>query len=168
MSPTDWPAIIREHGPAAFEAAWRILGNAADTEDAVQDALVDALRIRRRGTVVRNWPALLRHMATCRALDVLRRRRAARLAAPPFAAETVAPGWSQPDAAAVATEQMLLLRQALVRLPQRQAMVFSLRYLGDLTNAEIAEMLDIAPGAVAVALHRARGRLRELLQHHED
>ena len=66
---TDWAAIAREHGGMAFETAWRILGNASDTEDAVQDAFVDALRLHRQKTAIGNWGALLRHLASRRALD---------------------------------------------------------------------------------------------------
>jgi RNA polymerase sigma-70 factor (ECF subfamily) len=143
----------------AFNTAWRILGNASDTEDAVQDAFLDALRVHRQGTV-ENWGALLRRLASCRALDLLRKRR--RLVA--IDAEPVAPRSSQPEAVAVATERAAMLRQALTQLPDREAEVFSLRYFGDLSNPEIADTLRITVGAVAVALHKARTRLQTVLQ----
>jgi RNA polymerase sigma-70 factor (ECF subfamily) len=160
---TDWATIVRTHGPRAFDTAWRILGHASDTEDAVQDAFLDAFRIHRRGTV-ENWGALLRRLATCRALDVLRKRRRARTLGP----ELVAARAVQPDAAALATELAAALRQALAELPGREAEVFSLRYFGHLANPEIAAALGIKVGAVAVALHKARARLQTLLQPTED
>ena len=55
----------------AWTTAWRILGDAADAEDAVQDAFLDAVRLVRQGAVG-DWGALLRRLATCRALDLLR------------------------------------------------------------------------------------------------
>jgi RNA polymerase sigma-70 factor (ECF subfamily) len=143
----------------AFETAWRILGNASDTEDAVQEAFLDALRIHRRQTVG-NWGALLRRLAGCRALDLLRKRRPAAALEP----EPAAPRSSQPDAVAGEVELTALLRQALAQLSEREAEVFSLRYLGDLTNPEIADALKITVGAVSVALHKARTRLQTLLQ----
>jgi RNA polymerase sigma-70 factor (ECF subfamily) len=155
----DWAAIVREHGRMAFETAWRILGNASDTEDAVQEAFLAALRLHRRGTV-QNWGALLRHLAGCRALDLLRKRRAL----VPVAADLPAPRSSHPDAVAVAAERVALLRQALAQLPPREAEVFSLRYFGDLSNPTIAELLHTTAGAVAVALHKARTRLQALLE----
>jgi RNA polymerase sigma-70 factor (ECF subfamily) len=160
---TDWAAIVREHGPLAYDTAWRILGNAGDTEDAVQDAFLNALGIQRR-RAVRNWGALLRHLATCRALDLLRKRR--RLA--PLVPELQAPRSSQPEVVAVATESVALLRQALARLPDREAEVFALRYLGQLSNPEIAEALQITAGAVATALHKARLQLQALLPSTRD
>jgi RNA polymerase sigma-70 factor (ECF subfamily) len=155
---TDWAAIVREHGPLAYDTAWRILGNAGDTEDAVQDAFLNALGIQRR-RAVRNWAALLRHLATCRALDLLRKRRRVTALAP----EIPAPRTSQPEVVATATECVALLRQALAQLPKREAEVFALRYFGQLANPEIAEALQITPGAVAVALHKARTQLQALL-----
>ena len=69
----DWAAIVRTHGPQATRTAYRILGHAVDTEDAVQAAFMDAVRVARKGGVG-TWGALMGHLATCRALDLLRRR----------------------------------------------------------------------------------------------
>ena len=55
------------------------------------------------------------------------------------------------------------LRAAMAELPAREAEVFALRYFGDLPNSEIAGQLRISSGAVAVALHQARARLRAAL-----
>jgi RNA polymerase sigma-70 factor, ECF subfamily len=155
---TDWAAIVREHGRMAFETAWRVLGNACDTEDAVQDAFLCAVRLHARGAVG-NWGGLLRHLAARRALDLLRKRHPAR----PIAPNVPAPRASCPDAAAIAAERVSLVRQALARLPTREAEVFSLRYFADLPNPDIAELLGIRVGAVAVALHKARARLQAIL-----
>jgi RNA polymerase sigma-70 factor (ECF subfamily) len=52
---------------------------------------------------------------------------------------------------------------AVRRLPRRQREVIALRYLGDLREREIADILSIAPGTVARALHDARQALAEAL-----
>jgi RNA polymerase sigma factor (sigma-70 family) len=117
-----------------------------------------------RQRTVGNWGALLRHLASCRALDVLRKRRTLVAIEP----EPSAPRSAQPDVVAVAAEHAALLRQALAQLPDREAKVFSLRYFGDLSNPEIAEALHITAGAVAVALHKARTRLQTLLESGEE
>lgn len=156
--PHDWATIVREHGPVAYATAWRILGNVTDTEDAVQDALVDALRLHRT-QAIESWPALVVRLATCRALDLLRKRRVT------VAIVEDLPGSRAkgPEAVAIGAELAARLREALGRLPEREAEVFSLRYFGDLANAEIAAALSMTTGAVAVALHKARARLEELL-----
>ena len=144
----DWQMIVREHGPPAYETAWRILGNAADTDDAVQEAMLDAVQLARKRTID-NWGGMLRRLAACRALDLLRKRRPRNLEIEPHA-----PLVSQPEAVAVRNELAAQLRASLAELAPREAEVFSLRYSGDLSNSEIAAMLDLQTGAVAVALHK--------------
>jgi RNA polymerase sigma-70 factor, ECF subfamily len=55
------------------------------------------------------------------------------------------------------------LAEAVGRLDPRAQELVALRYGADLTAAQIAKLLDMRPNAVEVALHRALGRLRELL-----
>jgi len=55
------------------------------------------------------------------------------------------------------------LRQALTQLPPREAEVFCLRFLDDLTYRQIGEQLNLETNAVGVLLHRARAKLREHL-----
>lgn len=49
------------------------------------------------------------------------------------------------------------------RLPKRQAQVIALHYLEDLPVAEIAEILECAPGTVKVHLHKGRQKLADRL-----
>ena len=62
------------HLDAAFSLARWITGNPQDAEDVVQEVFREAHQ-QSNGAEVVSWPALLRRMATCRALDALRRRR---------------------------------------------------------------------------------------------
>jgi RNA polymerase sigma-70 factor (ECF subfamily) len=64
-----------------------------------------------------------------------------------------------PEAAAVGHELADRLRDAVARLPDREAGVFCLRYYEDRSYEEIAETLGIRVGAVGVALHKARAKL---------
>jgi RNA polymerase sigma-70 factor (ECF subfamily) len=155
---TDWDRIVREHGPRVFGTAWRILGHAADTEDVVQDVFLEAFRLRTTQPV-RNWAALLHRMATCRALDRLRQRRSV----VSLDSMALADSTPDPEAAAIGQELAERLRQAVAELPEREAAVFCLRYFEEESNQRIAEVLNITPGAVGVALHKARTRLEELL-----
>jgi RNA polymerase sigma-70 factor (ECF subfamily) len=139
----------------AFAAAWRVLGHAGDAEDAVQEALLDAFHLHRSQNVA-SWGALLRRLATCRALDLLRKRRPAE----PLNPQAVGPAAAEPPAVAVASELAQRLREALLQLAPREAEVFSLRYFGELTNEEIAEELKMTTGAVGVAAAQGAVRLK--------
>jgi RNA polymerase sigma-70 factor, ECF subfamily len=157
----DWESIVRTHAPLAFDIAWQLLGHAADTEDAVQDALLDAFRLRALEPVD-NWGALVRHLATRRAIDRLRKRRTASLL-PLETFDVPAPESEQPESVAAERELADRLRWAIAELSDREASVFSLRYFGETANSEIALILGISTDAVGVALHKARNRLKELL-----
>jgi RNA polymerase sigma-70 factor (ECF subfamily) len=155
---TDWDCIVREYGPLVFATAWRILGHAADTEDIVQDVFLQVHQLQQTQTV-RHWPALLRRLAACRALDRLRQRRAT---VSLNGLSLVGPG-EGPEEAAVERELAERLRLAITQLPEREAAVFCMRYFDDLSYQEIADALHIQTGAVASALHKARLKLETLL-----
>ena len=155
---TDWDGMVHQHGPMVFGTAWRILGHTADTEDVVQEVFLEAYRLR-AAEAVRCWPALLRRLAACRALDRLRQRRTVLS----LNGLSVAGNGHDPEAAAIGKELAERLRQAVAELPPREAEIFCLRYFEDLPNHRIAEILSIQPGTVGVALHKARARLEALL-----
>lgn len=58
--------------------------------------------------------------------------------------------------------------EAVRRLPAKQARVVALRYAGDLTLAEIAEVVDVAEGTVKAHLHQARRTLATRLDPARD
>jgi RNA polymerase sigma-70 factor (ECF subfamily) len=154
----DWDRIVREYGPLVFATAWRILGHAADTEDVVQEVFLQVHQLQRTH-VVRHWPALLRRLAACRALDRLRQRKNT----VSLNGLCLAASDDGPEELAVERELSERLRLALAQLPAREAAVFCLRYFDDLSYQEIAEALHIRAGAVASALHKARLKLETLL-----
>jgi RNA polymerase sigma-70 factor (ECF subfamily) len=57
------------------------------------------------------------------------------------------------------------LSAAVRRLDQRSQDLLALRYGADLSTREIGRILDLRPNAVEVALHRARTRVRQELEH---
>ena len=156
---TDWDRIVREYGPLVFATAWRILGHAADTEDVVQEVFLQVHQLQQTNPV-RHWPALLRRLAACRALDRLRQRR---VSVSLNGLALIGPD-EGPEAAAVERELAERLRRAMAQLPAREAEVFCLRYFDDLSYQDIAAALHIKTGAVASALHKARLKLEALLR----
>jgi RNA polymerase sigma-70 factor, ECF subfamily len=63
----------------------------------------------------------------------------------------------------VATEAQWELWDAVAALPDREREAVALRYLGDLTELQVAETMGIAPGTVAATLHAARKHLAATL-----
>lgn len=159
---TDWPTIIREHGPLVWRTAYRLLSHHADAGDCFQRTFLAAVE-RAEKEAVRNWPALLRHLATARALEALRarRRQARRTEVLPDRLADPTPG-SPPEAAA-GGELADRLREALAEIDPAQAAVFCLVCLEGLSNREAALAAGVTANHAGVLLHRARQALRERL-----
>ena len=157
----DWQVIIREHGPAVWQTAYRLLGNHADAADCFQETFVSALEFCRRQRV-RNFSALLARFATARAIDQLRRRFRRTQSKTDFAdCDAVQSENPCPGQQAEQQELVTRVRQSLSQLPRQEGQVFCLRYLNDMSYRQIAEQLSITTNSAGVLLHRARARLRE-------
>ena len=160
----DWNIIIRDHGPAVWQTAYRLLGNHEDAADCFQETFVSALGFCRRQRV-RNFSALLVRLATARAIDQLRRRFRQTQSKTDFIdCPIVDSEQACPEQQAEKKELLEKVRQSLSELPSQEAQVFCLRYLNDMSYREIAKQLGITTNSVGVLLHRTRARLRESVE----
>jgi RNA polymerase sigma-70 factor (ECF subfamily) len=160
---TDWQAIVERHGSAVWQTAYRLLDDPTDAADCFQETFVSALAVLRRGPV-QNWPALLKRLATTRALDRLRRRSRHTKRHHDIADWASIAGKNPgPVEQAENSELAANLREALAQLPLRQAEIFCLRHIEGLSYDEIGQQIGLDSNTVGVQLHRARRRLRELL-----
>ena len=142
--------------PRALGYSGRILGDRAEAEDVVQEAMLRLWRMapewRPGEAQVSTW---LYRVVSNLCLDrkrVQKRRTAVTLdAAPDLAA-------NGPDAVTrmMQDQRMAALNDALATLPERQRQAVVLRHIEGLTNPEIALVLDI--GVEAVESLTARGK----------
>ena len=161
---TDWSQIVQQHGPIVWKTVYRLLNNEADAADCFQNTFVSALKLSRAETV-RNWPGLLKRLATARALERLRQRcrDAGRLARMPEGFDA-AGKTAAPIQLAQTTELAEHLRAALADLDDRQAEVFCLACLEGCSYRQIASQLGLTISHVGVLLNRAKSGLRERLR----
>jgi RNA polymerase sigma-70 factor (ECF subfamily) len=154
---------LAQLGGGAHALAIQILGNADDAQDAVHDAFATALGNPGAYDAGKGplKPWFLRVVRN-RCIDMLRRRRAP--SARPVD-ELVSPA-KTPEEAAAANQDSSRVVRALAALPAERREIIVLRDYLDLSYAEIAEVLDIAPGTVMSRLHRARLALKEVLEDH--
>jgi RNA polymerase sigma-70 factor (ECF subfamily) len=134
-------------------------------EDVVQDALLVIWR-----TAANYKPTLSPPMAwmtlivRCRALEMLRRRKAERVhCSDPFddaLNKTVACPSSSPCERVELTKQGYAVRYALDLLPPNQRMPIALAFLHDRTHTEIACELALPLGTVKTSIRRGLLRLR--------
>jgi RNA polymerase sigma-70 factor (ECF subfamily) len=154
--------LVRRHQARALRLAYVICGSTQEAEDAVQEAFVKAhaaLSRVRPDSPVRPWlMKIVANTARNRRRSGIRRDRVTTR----FAAMAVTPG-AGPDDAALATLRDDALWAALGRLGQRDRRVLGLRYLADMTEAETAAALGVAPGTVKSRTSRALARLHALI-----
>ncbi len=159
----DWDAIVLEHGPAVWRAAYRVLAHREDARECYQEVFLEAFRSSAKAPV-RDWGAYLGTLAARRAIDRLRRRIRSREV---DRASGPVPDPPAPDASPAdrceAEELMARVRLALAGLPPRQAEVFWLGGVEGLRHDRIAAQLGTSPGAVRMLLSRARAALAATL-----
>jgi RNA polymerase sigma-70 factor (ECF subfamily) len=155
--------LFREHYRRVLTAAYRITGSMADAEDVAQAVFLRMADVH--GPPVTNAGSYLYRAAINGALDLLRRRKAAPTEPLEDAAgiSSVGPG-SSPEAEASSRELGGWLRIAISKLAPRAAEMFTLRYLEELGNREIAVLMGTSQAVVAVTLHHARCRLKKRLR----
>jgi RNA polymerase sigma-70 factor (sigma-E family) len=123
-------------------------------EELAQEALARACRDWRKVRAMDRPDAWLRRVAMNLAKSRFRRRHAEHRANQRLQARTT-DVHEDPD-----TARALSVRQAISALPHRQKAVLILHYYGDLTLAQVAEVLDCSEGTVKSLAHRAVQRLR--------
>jgi len=154
--------LFGEHHRRVLTAAYRITGSMADAEDVTQAVF---LRLANsNGPPVTNAASYLYRAAINGALDLLRRRKAAATEPLEDAAGIASTGQgSSPEAEVQSRELGGLLRVAIAELAPRAAEMFTLRYLEEMGNREIAALMGTSQAVVAVTLHHARSRLKKRL-----
>lgn len=151
-------ALVAEHGPRVAGLARRLLGWPPEVEDVVQEVFLSAwagLATFRGECAISTW--LFR--ITVNACRRARRRRFLRLRFGWRRAPVAGPA----EVALAQRETGARVREAVRALPARYREVVVLRYLEDLSAAEIGDVLGLERNAVDVRLSRARQRLRQVL-----
>ena len=151
-------------GRASYALALRIVRDASQAEDVVQEAFLDLWRNAARFDPSRSRPAsYLLTFVHRRAVDLVRREQARPQRG--GGVEDIAERAGSEDVAGslVVREQGASVRAALADLPGPQRQVLELAYFNGLSQSEIAEHLGEPLGTVKSRTHVALSRLRELL-----
>ena len=169
--PASLAAAYDRFGRTVYSVAWRVLGQASEAEEVVQDAFKalwdNATDLKNRRVTVVAW---LITTARRRAIDGLRKRQR-RIPAAASLAETDAP----PDVVAPiddATADRLLVkreradqvRAAMRELPDEQSRIVRLAFFSGLTHHEISEQLQLPLGTVKSRLRYGLRKLQCIME----
>jgi RNA polymerase sigma factor (sigma-70 family) len=153
----DWQSLRR----VCLREAQGVLGVSQLAEDAAQEALFRA------------W----RHRAACRESDdpapwirIIARREAIRMASgQPEAPVELVPELADPRAEpAFEPDAVARIRRLVAALPATDRQLLFLQHWQDVPVAEIASRMEMPVGTVKVRLHRARARLRRIMEEVES
>jgi RNA polymerase sigma-70 factor (ECF subfamily) len=157
----DLETAVAELAPQLLRYGLGRTGDAALAEEVAQDALA-ALVARWRRFGAPDCPAAFAFaVARRRAGRALLRRRLLAPLRPLREAASCQPG---PEESAAARSELALVLAALRRLPGRDREALLLAGAGDLDTAAASAALGISPPAFKMRLHRARQRLKQLLE----
>ena len=152
----DWTALRA----ACSREARRLVFDPHDAEEAAQEAVIRAWRHRSKCRQQEDPVRWVTHIARMEALRVLDKRKTRR--SRETADEPHAPALME----APRTDDVVLrldVAAALRHLSDSDRALVRARYVEDLTQAEVAQRLEMPEGTAKVRLHRARNRLRTML-----
>jgi RNA polymerase sigma-70 factor (ECF subfamily) len=155
MDEQAFTKLADEYGARLYAVAFRLLGNRADAEDAVQRTLLKSFVARESYSpewAISTW--LYRILSNV-CIDELRRRRPA--------AEITDVRASTPSAAAAISARVDIGR-ALDAVPREARVLLALHYVDGLSHRELATIRGISVNTVKSQLARGKAILRARLE----
>lgn len=151
-------ALMLRHAPQILSLAKRMLKDPVEAEDVTQEAMLKLWKMapnwREGEAKVSTW---LYRVASNLCTDRLRKKRSVALdEVPEMEDET-----PNVEAQMITADRGHALRGAMDRLPQRQKLALTLRHFEDLSNPEIADVLETSVEAIESLLSRARRNLAD-------
>jgi RNA polymerase sigma-70 factor, ECF subfamily len=169
----EMQAVLSQHLPSFYRRAYRYLGNAADAEDAVQDALLSACRHLDKFKGQAKMSTWLTTIVINSALTQLRRRPRQihtsldeRLGEDQkyCVSERLADCRPTPEDECVGSDLHGRFMQLVAKLSPSLRKAYQLCDLDGLTTSEAAQILGVADVTVRTQVSRARAELRRLMR----
>lgn len=149
---TEVDSLFRELYIPAYSVALRILRDPHAAEDAACEAMARSVASWRRLQGIEHRRAYVLRVTANVAIDVIRRCRTVPVASPDDARTTT-----------FASEERMVLAEALAGLPRRQREVLVLRFLADMSEVQVADHLRISQGSVKQHARRGLAAMRDAL-----
>lgn len=146
--------------PSIYALARRMLNDTAEAEDVAQEAMIKLWKIapdwRSGDAKISTW---LYRISANLCIDQLRKRRTVGLENAPETADQT----PSVETVLIANDRATALRLAMNQLPDRQRLALELRHFQELSNPEIAEVLQTSVEAVESLLSRGKRGLASIL-----
>jgi RNA polymerase sigma-70 factor (ECF subfamily) len=153
--------LVEAYQTAVYNLAYRMLGNAAEAEDAAQETFIRVYTRLDTYDSDRKFSSWLLAIASHYCIDRLRQRRLGWLSLDELPPWRWLSSSSRPEEAVIRREERDEVRQLLDQLPPHYRATVILRYWYDLSYQEIAEAMETTESAVKSTLYRARRMLAQ-------
>src|SRR6266704_4555873 len=165
--------LVRRYQDRLFNTVYRLLDNAEDAQDVVQDAFLNAyqsLATFKGDSLFFTW---LYRIAINTAISMKRKQRTVLQLTSGLESGTVnepadPSEATQPGRALEMAEDERRIQQALSRLSPEHRTVLVLKDMEGRKYEDMAELLEVPIGTIRSRLHRARLELRDILLKDED
>ena len=169
--------LVLRYQRQVYNLAYRMLGNAEDAGDLVQDTFLRAYSALAKFRQDASFLTWLYKIASNLCIDQLRSRKAkGALSLEVELEEGREPASddrnSAPEDRAIREAMQEILHREILNLPEKYRVVVVMRHLQEMSVEEIADALELPTGTVKTHLFRARdmlrGRLRSVLEMETD
>ena len=163
-----YAVIVERYQSFVFTLVLRYIKSREDAEEVAQDIFVKAYRALADFKGASKFSTWLYTIVTTTCISFLRKKK---LDIHSLDNEKVLAVAESRDSGMSANyveqkSKLAMVNNAIALLNSDDAEIITLFYKGEQTLEEIAQVLGIEANAVKVRLHRARGRLKEKMQHH--
>ena len=164
----DLEKLVHTHTAALLRYCTGLLGCEADAQDAVQKTFIKAWQqrhtLRHDGTD--NERAWLYRIAFNECLNFLNKQRAEnQLSIDDADAALINKLESDPYFNGDETQR--LFQKAILQLPEKQRIIFNLKYFQEMKYEEISEILGTSVGALKASYHHAVKKIEEFLSQND-
>jgi RNA polymerase sigma-70 factor (ECF subfamily) len=164
--------LVERHSRSIYRVAYRMAGNAQDSEEIVQETMLRAYRALARFELRSNFGTWLYRIAVNRTLDFLNARKRVQethqiTEDPDFEGggkevQLIATG-PGPDRLLLSTEVKQQIMQALNLLSAPERVAFTMRHMEGKSIEEISQAMKLKPSAAKNSVFRAVQKLRQQL-----
>ena len=152
-----WP--LRER---LYRVAFRLLGERAEAEDVVQEAMIKLWERREELATIKNVEGWCIRIVRNHGIDRYRSRKRRSSSGLEQAAELADPT-PDPSAQLQTRDMQTRIHRLIQQLPEQRRMVIQLREIDGMSYREIADQLKISLDQVRTDIHRGRVALRAAL-----
>ncbi len=158
--------LVERYRNMVFTVAFRLVNNREDAEELAQSAFVKAYRSLADYRGDAKFSTWLYTIVSSLGLSFLRKKRVDTLSLSHEKVQAAADGVSGGFSANIieSKSRVQMVQQAIGMLGPDDAQVLTLFYQGEQTLDEIGRIMGIDPNTAKVKLHRARGRLKKIME----